>query len=104
MLLCVDIEPADEDAVYRFGSVAVRSPLNPAPTRIAGDFILALAEDQGDVDGQARSHELFKGPQATLGCGHFNHPVLVTGSPLFAESDVLLCAVGHRHISRWIFE
>jgi hypothetical protein len=97
----VNVDPGDENAVNAFEArCAVFAALRAAPDIVAGDFVLALREDERDVKRDARGGELFEGVQPGGGGGDLYHPIGMASGPFLAELDVTLDALG---VSRGIY-
>ena len=104
VLLGVNVDAADEDAVDRFEAVARRAALGPAPDRVAGRLVLPLRENQRDVERDAGGGEVFECRQPSRRRGDLDHAVGVAGRPFLSQLDVLFRLVGDRQRAGRVFE
>ena len=100
----VDIEPAHEDAVDRFERVAIHASQCTSPTGIAGGHVLSLAEDQRDIDRDARCDNLLQRRDSAFRGRNLDHAILVADRPLPGEFDVPRSSFGRGLRIRRIFD
>jgi hypothetical protein len=96
VLLGVDVEARDEDAVDALEPVAIRSALRAAPHRFPRDPILPRREDQRDVESDACRREILESVEASGRRGDLDHPVPMSRGPLASQLHVALDALAVR--------
>ena len=101
VLFGVDIDPADEDAVDALEGTGAGTGAGAdafcgvgAPDVVAGDVVLSLGKDEGDVEGDAGGGQFLERGQSGGGGGDFDHAVVVAGGPFFAQFDITPGALG----------
>ena len=88
MLLGVDVDARDEDAVDALEGVESGTSRRAAPDRIAGPLVLRSREDQRHVQRHAGRYPGARAPGCGRRGGHLDHAIAVSGRPAGAERDI----------------
>ena len=98
------IDSRNKNAVHAFECIQRFAALSTSPNGIAGQIILTHRKNQGDVESHACCGQFLERIETCWRGRHFDHSIIVSSCPFFAEGDIVSHAFGMRHVYGRVFQ